>query len=50
MFFSSLDIVTTADAHAYLKRRAADAVACYKSDPQLFSNAIELARHLARFW
>lgn len=57
-FTSSRDIKTTAEARAYLKRRAKDAVAAYKAgdhrfeSPLLkqFTHPIELAKYIARFW
>ena len=51
-FISSRDITTIEQARAYLKRRAKDAVACYKVNHLnvRFSNSIELAQFLARYW
>ena len=51
-FFGSRDI-NASNAHAYLKRRAGDAVAAYnmaKANGTPFTNAVEWAKHLARFW
>lgn len=51
--FKSDNIQTIEQARAYLKSRAADAVACYKELRYIrepFRNPIELARYLARYW
>ena len=52
MFTSSHDITTIEQARAYLKRRSKDAVACYRVNHLSirFSNPIELAQFLARYW
>lgn len=57
-FFSSKDIKTVADARAYLKRRAKDAVAAYKAGDHRFQNPllkrfthpIELAKYITRYY
>ncbi len=51
MFMGSKDIETSEQARIYLKRRARDAVQCYKQAPKgFFSSALQLAKHLARYW
>lgn len=51
-FISSRDITTLDFARAYLKSRAKDAVACFRSNHLnvQFTSPIELAQFLARYW
>ena len=51
MFIGSKDIETIEQARAYLKRRAWDAVECYRlAKTGTFTNTVQLAKYLAMYW